>query len=358
MFYGYLPGTSQRIRGDRKHGQENLAVDCTLSAPKSFSMHALTDLRLYDVHMEACRRTQADLDQRYGYQRKFIDGKQVNVMGDGLIVAAIPHWTSREDDMMLHTHLIIFNGVQGPDGKWRAFDDRQFSYAEWAGSFYRNELAKLTQDAGYQIREVALKDGGHSFEIEGISRSEIEHFSKRSMQIAEAAQAKGVERNAVVLTTRKAKRISKTWQEFRDDLVQEMEHRGVELQTPSNHPIENPIGRTDAAAEIDSAIRHLSERSVSFKREDLIKYALDHMQQFELSEIDAAIQSHPELIQGEDKKFTTADALSREIFTIQAWEKGKGKAHPVLNEVVALNALESLQGLDSIKVKPKPSWES
>jgi conjugative relaxase-like TrwC/TraI family protein len=351
LFYGYLPGTQQRIRGDRKHGQENLAVDLTLSAPKSFSMQALRDLRLYEIHMEACRKTLAEAEKRYCYQRKFINGRQVNVKGDGFVAAAIPHWTSREMDMMLHTHMVIFNGIQGPDGKWRAFDDRQLSYAEWLGSYYRNELAKLTQQLGYRIHEVALEEGGYSFEIDGVSREEIEHFSKRSLQILEAAQKKGVDRDDVVLATRKAKRISKTWQEFRDDGIQEMDELGVEFQKPSIRGIRYPIGKKDAAQVIESAIRHLSNRSVTFTQEDLYKYALDHMQQFELSDVDKAIVSHTELIdygavRNLDKfkgHFTTATALEREVRTLQGWMLGQGQAIPILEYSAAIQALDVLE---------------
>jgi conjugative relaxase-like TrwC/TraI family protein len=351
LFYGYLPGTQQRIRGDRKHGQENLAVDLTLSAPKSFSMHALKDLRLYEIHMEACRKTLDEAEKRYCYQRKFIDGRQVNVKGDGFVAAAIPHWTSREMDMMLHTHMVIFNGIQGPDGKWRAFDDRQLSYAEWLGSYYRNELAKLTQQLGYRIHEVALEEGGYSFEIDGVSREEIEHFSKRSLQILEAAQAKGVARDDMVLATRKAKRISKTWQEFRDDGIQEMDELGVEFQESSRRGIRYPIGKKDAALVIESAIRHLSNRSVTFTQEDLYKYALDHMQQYELSDVDKAIVSHPELIdygvvRNLDKfkgHFTTATALEREVRTLQEWMLGQRQAIPILEYSAAIQALDVLE---------------
>ena len=350
-FYGSIAGTNQRIRGEARQGKENLAVDVTLSAPKSFSMHALTDLRLYEVHMKACRRTLAAIEERYCFQRKYMDGRQVNVPGDGFVAAAIPHWTSREMDMLLHTHLVIFNGVQGPDGKWRAFDDRQMSRAEWVGSFYRNELAKLTQATGYRIREVTLERGGHSFEIEGISRQEIEHFSKRALQIVEAAEKKQVDRNAVVLTTRKAKKVSKTWTEFRDDGVRAMAGIGVQLQTPSSEPVATPIGQTDAVEVVESAIRHLSTRSVHFKREDIYKYALDHLQQFELSEVDRVVDAHPELIdygeiRGIDNlkgHYTTAGALEREIRTLKAWQEGQGQANPILARDAATLALNELE---------------
>jgi conjugative relaxase-like TrwC/TraI family protein len=350
LFYGYLPDTEQRMRGKPTQGRENLAVDMTLSAPKSFSLHALVDLRLFDAHMSACKRTLAAAEQYYCFQRKYIDGKQINVRGDGFIAAAIPHWTSREMQAQLHTHLVVFNGCQGADGKWRAFDDRQFSYAEWLGSYYRNELAKLTQELGYKIHEEKNKDGSYSFEIDGISREQIEHFSKRTEQI-EKAKAKGLSKEEATLKTRKSKDVTKTWQEFRADSLKVMDEVGVKLQTPSSAPLKRPIGKTDATAAVESAVRHLSTRSVKFTQEDILKFTLDHMQRYALASLEKAIAAHPELIdygavtgnEGYRNHYTTATALERETRTIQAWMKGQGLATPIMKSLDAAQSLEGIQ---------------
>ena len=38
----------------------------------------------------------------------------------GMIAAAFDHWDTRTGDPNLHTHVVIANKVQGPDGKWRS----------------------------------------------------------------------------------------------------------------------------------------------------------------------------------------------------------------------------------------------
>ena len=42
----------------------------------------------------------------------------------GMIAAGFDHWDSRAGDPNLHTHVVIANKVQGPDGVWRSVDGR------------------------------------------------------------------------------------------------------------------------------------------------------------------------------------------------------------------------------------------
>jgi conjugative relaxase-like TrwC/TraI family protein len=46
------------------------------------------------------------------------------VAGDGLLAVGFDHRTSRAGDPLLHTHVIVANRVQGPDGRWTALDGR------------------------------------------------------------------------------------------------------------------------------------------------------------------------------------------------------------------------------------------
>jgi hypothetical protein len=58
------------------------------------------------------------------------------------LAVGFDHRTSREGDPLLHTHLVIANRVQGPDGRWTALDGRDL---------YRHRLAaKAIYRASYQ----------------------------------------------------------------------------------------------------------------------------------------------------------------------------------------------------------------
>ena len=50
----------------------------------------------------------------------------------GVLAVGFDHRTSREGDPLLHTHLVVANRVQGPDGRWTALDGRDL---------YRHRLA-------------------------------------------------------------------------------------------------------------------------------------------------------------------------------------------------------------------------
>ncbi len=41
-----------------------------------------------------------------------------------MVAAAFDHWDSRAGDPNLHTHVVVANKVQGPDGVWRSLDGK------------------------------------------------------------------------------------------------------------------------------------------------------------------------------------------------------------------------------------------
>jgi len=88
-----------------------------------------------------------------------------------------------------------------------------------------------------------------------------------------------------------------------------------------------------AVDEVNSAIRHLSERSVSFSRNDIYTYALKHVhaEGLSLGQIDQAINEHESLLSVGNGRFTTVEALEQEIELRQRWMAGQGKATPLLS---------------------------
>jgi len=345
VFYGYKPETKERIRGERpdKNTKERLAHDLTLSAPKSFSMAMhLGDVRLFDIHIESVKETLDLVETMYAQARVQVDGDRQVVNTGNLIAAIIPHHTSREMDMQLHSHCVIMNGTQCADGKWRALWHESIVDAEWLGSYYRQLLAQKVQELGYEIYETQLEQG-HSFEIKGYTQEQIESFSKRSRQIVESLQSRGLEVNAenrdsAVLTTRKVKRIEETLEELQSRWHAEADAMGIDNLSPSHRAVE-PLGHGSAAEELESAIQHLSERSISFSRKDIYEYVFDHIHTFDIKELNQAITQHKELVSlGE--RFTTVEAIERETKTVKAWMTGQGKAKPVMSEAAAMQSLQ------------------
>ncbi len=106
------------------------------------------------------------------------------LVGGGLVGAAFRHRTSRAGDPQLHTHVVVANAAQGPDGRWSALDARHlYGQARTAGFLYQAELraglsARL--DAGW---ERTVKGTGDLTAVPVEVRRE---FSRRRAQIEAA----------------------------------------------------------------------------------------------------------------------------------------------------------------------------
>ncbi|WP_206818397.1 MobF family relaxase, partial [Chroococcus sp. FPU101] len=333
LLYGHQLGTTDRIRGTKTHSksQERLAEDLTFSAPKSVSiaLHIGQDWRLFEAHTQSVKEVLDEVGQRYLTTRIQKNGERQVVKADNAIVALIPHHTSRDGDLQLHTHAVIMNGTKGDDGVWRSLHNDALSRQRWLGNLYRQKLAQKVQELGYSIYET--KDG---FEIEGIKRGDIEAFSKRSRSIIQQIEKQGLEvtpenRDRATLTTRKAKHITQSLEEFQQQWKDQADLIGVQIPSPSDNQVQL-LGCQTASEALNSAIAHFEERSVAIAREEIYHYVFNHIQSFHLSELDQAINSHPELISVEGGRFTTVGAIEREIETVGQWMKGQGQATPLL----------------------------
>ena len=81
----------------------------------------------------------------------------------GLIAAAFDHWDSRKGDPQLHTHVVVANRVQGPDGRWRTLDSSTLhravvAYSETYNQLLADEMTRRT-GLGWTAREKTLGSG-------------------------------------------------------------------------------------------------------------------------------------------------------------------------------------------------------
>ncbi|NJO94029.1 MAG: relaxase domain-containing protein, partial [Hydrococcus sp. RM1_1_31] len=281
VFKGTLPESTQRIRKEKPNAndKERLAYDVVLSAPKSVSMalHLEGDLRVFDAHMEAVQETLELIEKELAMARIQVNGQRQVVKTGNLIAALLPHHTSREGDMQLHTHTLIMNGTKCPDGEWRALYHEPLVQAQWVGGFYRQKLAEKMQELGYRIYNTE-----HGFELSGYSPSDLKLFSKRNIEIVKALEAEGLSVNAQnkkdkVLTTRKAKSKTGKSLENKQEEWREEGHSHQVGQLERSHPIKIQPNQEAATESVNSAIRHLSERSVSFNRNDIYSYVFQHI---------------------------------------------------------------------------------
>jgi conjugative relaxase-like TrwC/TraI family protein len=120
------------------------------------------------------------LDEHLGARRGH--GGVQHVSGQGLLAVGFDHRTSREGDPLLHTHLVIANRVQGPDGRWTALDGRDlYRHRLAADAIYRATYQReLVRTLGV---EWTAADTHGNRELQGMPKALVHGFSKRTDQV-------------------------------------------------------------------------------------------------------------------------------------------------------------------------------
>lgn len=105
------------------------AFETVFNPPKSVSaLWALGDrdvkADLAAAHQAAMASTMRVLERDFARTRVGTNGVAVEKV-DGVVAAAFDHWSTRDGDPQLHTHVLIANRVRtSRDGKWRTLDSR------------------------------------------------------------------------------------------------------------------------------------------------------------------------------------------------------------------------------------------
>ncbi|RIQ10849.1 MobF family relaxase [Jiangella rhizosphaerae] len=180
----------------RRVGRPVSGFDVTFSPPKSVSvMWALADHgvreQIYEAHRAAVSDVIATIEREVARTRIGTNGV-AQVETAGVIAAAFDHWDSRAGDPQLHTHVVIANRVQGPDGKWRTLDSRGslFPATVAMSELYDNLLADHVTarlGVGWRVRGQAVKSKNTAWELEAVSDDLVAAFSTRSSQIEREA---------------------------------------------------------------------------------------------------------------------------------------------------------------------------
>jgi conjugative relaxase-like TrwC/TraI family protein len=186
IFEGRHPDTGELL--GHAHGKGAVpSWDLVLRPVKDVGvLYALGDERInravMSAHHEGVAQAVAYLDAHVGTRRGH--GGHQKVSGQGLVVVGFDHRTSREGDPLPHTHVIIANRTQGPDGRWTTLDGRDlYAHRRAADALYR---------AAYQrslTRSLGIAWGGAdrwgNRQIVGMPAEVVRAFSKRNQQITE-----------------------------------------------------------------------------------------------------------------------------------------------------------------------------
>jgi conjugative relaxase-like TrwC/TraI family protein len=184
MFEGRHPDTGELL--GRPHGRNAVpAFDLVLRPTKSVSIlyglgDPVTGRAVLAAHHAGLAEATAYLDGPLGARRGH--GGVQHVSGQGLLAVGFDHRTSREGDPLLHTHLVIANRVQGPDGRWTALDGRDlYRHRLAADAIYRATYQRqLVRTLGV---EWTAADAYGNRELQGMPEALVRSFSKRTGQI-------------------------------------------------------------------------------------------------------------------------------------------------------------------------------
>lgn len=203
--------------------------DLTFSAPKSVSLlwglgGPVAALEVQAAHREAVGAALAYMQRQACWTRRGAGGAEF-VKGSGYLAAAYRHRSSRNGDPQIHTHVLVANATQGPDGRWtRLYHPAIYDHATTASYIYEAHLRhELTRRLGVAWQETRKGIA----EIAGFADEHLREFSTRRAEILEAAGPDASARSMQVATlaTRKAKEADVS----REDMLSGWRSRAEEI---------------------------------------------------------------------------------------------------------------------------------
>lgn len=332
LLRGKLP-TGEAIPGGQG-GKRRAGTDLTISAPKSVSIAALVhgDGRVIEAHNAAVRAALEAVENRVQARMVGPDGKTITVDTGNLIARTVLHDTSRAADPNLHTHCVLINATQTPDGRWRALENRElFKAQRELDTVYKSELAVRLAELGYQLRHT--KNG---FELAQVSEQQIKAFSQRTAAIDAALAARGLSREGASAEMRDKAALDTRDRKVhydRDLLVSAWRDRAAELGLEVSIPVAPLPGMTrepqEVATEaIEFATAHMSEREATYEKQDFFAAAMSVAYgRATLSNVEAAFKkalAWGDLVQKSDGRITDRASIEREQRMLEVELLGRG----------------------------------
>ena len=343
-----------------RHQNRRMGDGYVLSAPKSVSMMACEDERWKAWHDEGVKAAVAFLQERMVYARLGKGGTVSEYNGD-IIAALHRHEDARPVDgivdMDLHSHVTVINAMRRSDGQWTSINNDQGVDCELqkeADAIYLATMARLAVEHGYELEQSPT-----GFEVAGITRDQIEAFSRRRGQIqADLADKGGIEgasvaqRDAAWSATRAVKRqLSQSEQRW------EWRQRLREAKVPTHDLLVKSLERSrrqemsypdHAAHAVLQALEHCSEHDTVFSLSAVRAEALRQgmAEGLSIEAIDAALRSTPDLLDGgEVDRDGTGKLRQLQTTTRAVGEELAIQTIATLGEAEALGSLETVSRL-------------
>jgi conjugative relaxase-like TrwC/TraI family protein len=282
--YGEAFNKAWQHRGKRVNERVQ-AFDHCFSSPKSVSLLAAGGGQR--VRRQVAEARADALQVAIGYLERYGVGVRREHNGvdryqavGGLVAVAFEHRLSRAGDPQYHTHVLVQNAAQGPDGRWTALDsDRLYAQLMAADHLYlAAERAGLTERLGVRWGPVDKRSG--AAEILGLDdRTLIEWFSKRSEEIDHWLAEQGLSgikaSSVAAVATRAPKDHSESEQSVYQRWGRELAEQGVgerQLAEICSGGRGRPATRTELDAALDalSGPDGLTGQASTFTRAEVV----------------------------------------------------------------------------------------
>ena len=237
--------------------------DCTLSAPKTFSILWMSGTPEQRRQLEAIQAAAVDQALRFVVDERLVEvrlgaGGNRREMPTDVIMGRFAHYTTRDGDPQLHTHCVVLNAARSADGRFRTLEPSDlYIWQLVVGSAFRAALAeRIVADLGLRLRPA----GQGQCEIAGVPQEMIDHLSKRSAALVERlggdrSSSSAARKEVAALATRGAKADVPTGPaleaRWRDDLARLGVDPWAAAREAARHPAPAPEVEQDRGLDID-----------------------------------------------------------------------------------------------------------
>jgi len=333
------PQTGERLTA-RTRSDRTVGYDFNFHAVKSLSLlYAVTrDERILATFQEAVGSTmelmEAEMAARVRKGRK-----NENRLTKNMTWGEFIHFTSRpvdgEPDPHLHAHCFVFSATHdGVENVWKSGQFRGLKQdAPYFEAVFHSELAGRLAQFGLPIERTAK-----GWELAGVTSEMIDKFSRRTRQIEEKAQAKGIDDPDA-----KAELGAKTRERKQKNLsMTELRERWLDRLTPEEQEVlaalERRIGGSSAPKDESASARavlyakeHAFARSSVVPERQILAAALK--QAVGQANVEQVLQqaAASDLIVGERqgrRMATTHDVLAEETKIVDYGRRGRGTCRP------------------------------
>ena len=338
--------------------EENAAFDFVCSAPKSVSMLALTvDDRLVEAHEKANQKVMDYIHENYAQVYEKVDGQTTIKEGGGMLSASAKHSIARDqfkgvEDPHLHTHNLVFNiGFDKEKETFKALAaGKLLNDTNFLNDMYRSELAKEVKELGYEI-ESHSEGKSTAWDIAGVDREEIEHFSQRHSAIEGDTLLEREESQHVGKKEKGSLSGNELVEDWKNQQEENFARSFEEIKEDALSQEKREPKFDNAMQVLEHAASGLTDTEVLMNDKKLIKLANTMaIGEYTQSELMEALDSVKKIGQTEPEQLKTIEVEGEKFYTTKdLYDKERDNIYMVKNQASSESLMSNEQALEEIK---------